>query len=100
MGSVRDVEIPFEAIDEELIEELIEEFLDSVFSFESHMKREDFIENVSTQAPWVLNSKDLRTKVKQKLKINYETNQLSASSVKWIEIVPTTPQNKVKPFGL
>ena len=73
-GSVRDVEIPFEAVDGELIEQLKEEFLDSVFSFESHMKREDFIENVAIQTPWVLNSKDLRAKVKQKLKINYETN--------------------------
>ena len=67
-GSIRDAEIPFSALNFELIEQLKEEFVESVFGVEMYIKREEFVENTATQSPWILNIGDIRAKVKQILR--------------------------------
>ena len=42
-GSFKETEISLEAIDEELIESIREEFLDNIFGYDAHIKRDDFI---------------------------------------------------------
>ena len=67
---MKDAEIPFSALNFELIEQLKEEFVESVFGVEMYIKREEFVENIAIQAPWILNSGDIRAKVKQILSNN------------------------------
>ena len=67
---MKDAEIPFSALNFELIEQLKEEFVESVFGVEMYIKREEFVENIATQSPWILNSGDIRAKVKQILSNN------------------------------
>ena len=97
-GSMREADIPIVALNLELIEQLKEQFIESVFGAKMYIKREEFVENIATQAPWILNSGDIRAKVKEILRNKQQASQLSASNIKWSEIGPATPQTKDKVF--
>ena len=83
-GSYEDTEISLEAIDDDLIEEIRDDFLEAVFGFDSHIKRDNFITNVINKAPWVLDSELIRKKVKEVMTKRLNSTPSSAMSLsKW-----------------
>ena len=80
-GSFKETEISLEAIDEELIESIREEFLDNIFGYDAHIKRDDFISNVVEKTPWILDSESIRKKVKDALAKRLLSTNSSRSSL-------------------
>ena len=58
------MEFDIGGLTDEVIDEMYEEFIDNVFGDNSRLQRKDWVKKVSKSVGWILDSQEIRSKVK------------------------------------
>jgi hypothetical protein len=77
----KSLEFDISGVTDSLIEEMYEDFIDQVFGDNGRLERKTWVKKISKQESWILDSQEIRRKVKGRLdQLRYQPSKIDTQT--------------------